>query len=94
MKVKELIKGLVGFNPEAEIKFKRQSEDSYITGVYFSFKCKDDKGNKYTIKDTYQVNIELDDICDSCIFLDEDLECSAYEKPADKVGYCYQYQKR
>lgn len=94
MKVKELIKSLEGFNPEAEIKFKRQSEDSYITGVYFSYKCKDSEGNDYNEQDTYQVHIELDDICDSCLFFEEDEECSAYEKPADEVGYCFQYQRR
>lgn len=94
MKVKELIKELEGVNPEAEIKFKRQSQDSYITGVYFSYKCKDQHGNTYDIHNTYQVNMELDDICDSCIFLEEDLECSAYEKPADEVGCCFQYQRR
>ena len=93
MKVKELIERLQGVNPEAEIKFKMQSEDCYIANFYVSYKCKDDEGNEYDVANTYQVTVELDDICDSCFWF-EDGECEAYDKPANRVGCCFQYQKR
>ena len=92
MKVKELIKQLEGFNPDAEIKVKRQSEDIVVDGVYFIYKVKDDEGNEYSSENTYQVIMELDDICQSCQFF-ENRFCEVYNKPTEEVGECFQYQQ-
>lgn len=86
MKVKELIKKLKEYNPDADVSLTTSEE---ITLGYI-FKTED--GKEYTKETTKQVFIEPCDECPSCDWVcsdDKGLWCSFYENYCSEIDECY-----
>ena len=91
LKVKDLIKQLECFNPNANVGVKTL-DDEYVDSLYISFICKDVDNNDLTEKETLQVWIEAIDFCVNCQFFDRNF-CSAYDCDVSDVDECYQFSE-
>jgi len=88
MRVKELIKSLQAYNPNAKIGLCLDGH--YEDDIYISFICEDNDGNKLTNKTTEQVWLEGVDYCVNCQFLAGNY-CTAYQKDTVDVDECFQF---
>lgn len=90
LKVKNLIKQLGKFNPDADITLP-VSED-----ITLSWICKDpNTGEELSRETTRQVFIEADDDCASCshnYMNGDDRWCSYYDVACTDVDECYQWE--
>ena len=80
MKVKDLIKQLADYNPNANISLENSES---IVLSYIS----EEGGTPLTTK---QVFIEPCDFCYACQFFDEDY-CTVYDKECSDVDECFQF---
>lgn len=90
MLVKDLIKKLNEYNPDADVSLAI-SED-----ITLSYICKDNDGNDLTQSTTKQVFIEPMDSCPTCVhgYIENDKRmCSFYQKPCRLVEECFQYEE-
>ena len=90
MLVKELIKDLEGYNPNAEITLVDAET------IELSYICKDTNGNDLDKLSTGLVFIEGRDLCPTCVH--EYIEasermCGYYGKPCHKVIDCEMYEE-
>lgn len=81
MKVKQLIKELKEFNPNADVSLTTCND---INVSYIS-------SGGATKETTKQIFIEEENTCESCAFHDGGGYCNEYKKPVENVEECYHY---
>lgn len=81
MKVKQLIKELKEFNPNADVSLTTCND---INVSYIS-------SGGATKETTKQIFIEEENTCESCAFHDGGGYCNEYNKNCEDVEECYQY---
>ena len=86
MKNKELIKELSQFNKDADVSLLN-SHDILISYVSQAGE------NTWSKKDTPQIFIEENNLCESCFFHDGGGYCTEYGKPIEDVEECFNYME-
>ena len=89
-KIKDFIKDLESFNPDAEITTPISET------ILLSYICKDEDGNDLTKENTPLVFIESADECPLCSheYIEDNVRmCSFYQKPCKMVEECYAFEE-